>query len=55
MNLKLHCDQCDKTFKVEVFAPWRGSEPDPIGQFVLEQHKRYDCEKKELRDKDERL
>ena len=52
MKLKLHCDQCDKKFIVEVFAPWRGSDPDPIGQIVLDQHKRYDCEKKKDGDRD---
>jgi hypothetical protein len=46
MNLKLHCDQCGKTFNVVVFAQWHGAEPDPIGVIVLEQHKKYDCEKK---------
>jgi hypothetical protein len=47
MTLKLHCDQCDKTFEVKVLAQWHGSEPDPIGQIVLDQHKRYDCDKRD--------
>jgi len=50
MKLELHCDQCGKDFVVTVFAPWRGTQPDPVGVVVLEQHKKYDCEKKDDRD-----